>query len=270
LARSPIVSPGAKLLYGSLREFAGAGGRCFPCIGALAASIARSRRQTARYLAELSRTGLIRRVRHGLNQSNSYLFLWHPLFEPSKSLIPQDVPSMTLLDAPSEALLDVPSVAHKEDQLRGSGEEEFDRSTEPPPAVEIPAPVPPAAWKPTEFETIGKAIGIFRYTNGEAARAETAMLRRLERIGRIYAVTPFYIAALLYRKYQLVASKPSLAPDGPAWFAAVVESHLLERFAPAPPPPPRPAPAKPPRRDPQGRGFANSLVAALAATKGFK
>lgn len=71
------VTPGAKLCFARLAQYAGKNGVCHPNIETLAEQIGASRRQTDRYLAELKRLRLIAAVRPGLGRTNRYRFLWH-------------------------------------------------------------------------------------------------------------------------------------------------------------------------------------------------
>lgn len=84
LARFTQLSPGAKLAYGRLARYAGQDGNCFPAVATLAAEIGVGPRQAQKYLSELERYQLIRRITRFLGKgqtSNSFQFLWHPLFE---------------------------------------------------------------------------------------------------------------------------------------------------------------------------------------------
>jgi Helix-turn-helix domain len=85
LVRAKELSAGAKLTFGRLARYAGQNGRCYPAIETLAAEIGVGSRQTQRYITELEREKLIRRVSRFSNQdngqtSNFFEFLWHPLF----------------------------------------------------------------------------------------------------------------------------------------------------------------------------------------------
>jgi hypothetical protein len=83
LARSSIVSPGAKLAWGRLTRYASEDGRCFPAVKVLVAEIGVRERQAQNYLGELETARLIRRLSrfHGRAQaSNAYEFLWHAVF----------------------------------------------------------------------------------------------------------------------------------------------------------------------------------------------
>lgn len=77
LLRRSEVTPGAKLCFARLTQYAGMNGECYPNIDTLAEEIGLSRRQTDRYLAELKRFNLIRAERKGFGRTNRYTFLWH-------------------------------------------------------------------------------------------------------------------------------------------------------------------------------------------------
>jgi hypothetical protein len=84
LVRAKGISPGAKLAYGRLVRYAGQNGNCFPSVDSLAAEIGVGERQAQKYLANLERAKLIRRVKRfsGAGQtSNTFEFLWHSVFE---------------------------------------------------------------------------------------------------------------------------------------------------------------------------------------------
>jgi len=84
LVRYAFVSPGAKLCYGRLIRYAGEKGKCFPSQEALARELGVSVRNVRRYIQELRSKGFIRTVRQGLQSSNEYEFLWHPIFDGSE------------------------------------------------------------------------------------------------------------------------------------------------------------------------------------------
>jgi Helix-turn-helix domain len=84
LVRATGISPGAKLAYGRLVRYAGENGKCYPSVDSLAAEIGVGARQAQKYLANLERAKLIRRVRRfsgGGQTSNAFEFLWHPVFQ---------------------------------------------------------------------------------------------------------------------------------------------------------------------------------------------
>jgi hypothetical protein len=83
LARCHWISAGAKLAWGRLARYAGEDGRCYPTVKTLAAEIGLGERQGQKYVAELERARLIRRVRRfdqRAQKSNEFEFLWHEMF----------------------------------------------------------------------------------------------------------------------------------------------------------------------------------------------
>src|SRR5262249_15404111 len=83
LARCSWISGGAKLAWGRLARYAGEDGCCYPTVKTLGAEIGVGERQAQKYIAELERTALIRRVSRfaeGAQTSNAFEFLWHELF----------------------------------------------------------------------------------------------------------------------------------------------------------------------------------------------
>jgi Helix-turn-helix domain len=83
LARCRPISGGAKLAYGRLVRYAGENGQCYPTVESLGNEIGVGVRQAQKYLSELERAKLIRRVDRYLNRgqtSNGYEFLWHEMF----------------------------------------------------------------------------------------------------------------------------------------------------------------------------------------------
>jgi len=74
----PEVSPGAKLCYARLSQFAGEANNCRPRQDTLAAELAVSARTVNDYLRELRGHGLLEWDRHGLGKANRYYFLDHP------------------------------------------------------------------------------------------------------------------------------------------------------------------------------------------------
>jgi len=84
MVRSTSISPGAKLTYARLTRYAGQDGKCYPAVETLATEIALSARQAQRYLAELEREHLVRRITRYCGRaqtSNGFEFLWHEMFQ---------------------------------------------------------------------------------------------------------------------------------------------------------------------------------------------
>jgi DNA-binding Lrp family transcriptional regulator len=80
MSRSEI-SPGAKLCFARLAQYAGEDGKCYPAQTTLAKELGVSESQAKRYVKELVKHRLINSIRHGLNKSNSYQFLHHEWME---------------------------------------------------------------------------------------------------------------------------------------------------------------------------------------------
>jgi hypothetical protein len=120
LLRARGISLGAKVTFGRLARYAGQAGNCYPSVRTLAAEVATSERQTQRYLGELERKNLIRRMPRILKSgqtSSIYVFLWHPLFEEGAT----DPASEGVTDLTSEGATDK---SPKESQVEESHPEE--------------------------------------------------------------------------------------------------------------------------------------------------
>src|SRR3989442_35564 len=76
-----VVTPGQKQLYERLVRFAGRDGRCFPSQDTLARELGRSDRQIRKDLARLESFKLLRHTWRDGRRSNTYEFLWHPIFD---------------------------------------------------------------------------------------------------------------------------------------------------------------------------------------------
>jgi len=76
LMRMPGLSPGAKLCYARMAQFAGNDGNVFATEETLAKELGVSERQAARYIAELKRAGLIAVAHRRFGGSNHYSFHW--------------------------------------------------------------------------------------------------------------------------------------------------------------------------------------------------
>src|SRR5258708_6769720 len=84
LVNSNWISAGAKLIWGRLARYAGPKGWCYPAKKTVGRQIGVGARQAQKYIAELERHGLLRRICrfNGRAQtSNAFEFLWHELFE---------------------------------------------------------------------------------------------------------------------------------------------------------------------------------------------
>ncbi len=71
------VSPGAKLCYGKLCQYAGRDGKCYPLQETMAQGLGVSKDTVQRYIRELVSFKLIESFRRGFNKSNYYMFPTH-------------------------------------------------------------------------------------------------------------------------------------------------------------------------------------------------
>ncbi len=123
LARCAWISAGAKLAWGRLARYAGNNGCCHPSVTTLAEEIGVSARQAQRYLAELERLRLIRRLNRFADRaqtSNGFEFLWHELFEEGVT----DLSGEGVSDPSPRGVTDV---SPKESQDKESQDEEKNR-----------------------------------------------------------------------------------------------------------------------------------------------
>jgi hypothetical protein len=89
------ISPGAKLAYGRLCQYAGKNGRAFPCQDTFATALGISDRQLRRYLAELEEHSLVSVLCRGLNRPNEYSFLDHQWISDDQSVDSVSDPAWT-------------------------------------------------------------------------------------------------------------------------------------------------------------------------------
>jgi hypothetical protein len=79
--RQRDLGDGPKRVYRRLRRYAGAKGSCFPSQKTLADDLGKGERQVRRDLDALEAAGLIASVSRDGRRSNTYVFLWHAMFE---------------------------------------------------------------------------------------------------------------------------------------------------------------------------------------------
>lgn len=105
LLKRSEISPGAKLCYARLCQFAGRNGDCHPKQETLAKEFGCSRSQVIRYLKELERCKLIEKLRIGLRCSNRYKFLDHQwIRDDPMSMKHQEVADLPHQEVAEEAL----------------------------------------------------------------------------------------------------------------------------------------------------------------------
>jgi len=124
------VSPGAKLCYARLCQYAGENGSCYPALDTLAKEMGVSVDSVTRYVQELVKEGLIKSVRRGFKKSNVYFFKPHEWISAWFSLRNMRIPESVKMPDHESANMPTPESAemrHKEIQgeeshLRESGE----------------------------------------------------------------------------------------------------------------------------------------------------
>jgi hypothetical protein len=85
VARQGDLTDGQKRVYERLVRWAGRNGTCWYGFETIAEALGKSGRQVKRDVFLLERYGLMRHVRRGRRLSNTYEFLWHPMFEGAQS-----------------------------------------------------------------------------------------------------------------------------------------------------------------------------------------
>ena len=83
------LTDGQKRLYERLVRFAGRNGHCYPSQEKLAELLGKSSRQIRRDLEELEAARLIEHRNRNGRRSNTYVFLWHQMFDEKKAAHPQ-------------------------------------------------------------------------------------------------------------------------------------------------------------------------------------
>jgi hypothetical protein len=129
MMRSRELSPGAKLVWGRLAHYAGKDGLCIPAVETLAVEVALTERQVYNHLRTLKGRGFIRtdgRFRGGAQLSNSYVFLWHRIFDEwdREQEAKRGVQSTSPSPVQDISASPVNSIAYKESQYKESQTEE--------------------------------------------------------------------------------------------------------------------------------------------------
>jgi hypothetical protein len=93
------LSARAKLVFGRLCQYAGENGEAYPTYRTLAREVGVERRQAMRAIQELEAFGLVRAVgqrrEDGSSRSNTYVFLWHEIFQGASAHSPPGVTNDT-------------------------------------------------------------------------------------------------------------------------------------------------------------------------------
>jgi hypothetical protein len=171
------VSPGAKLCYGRLMQYAGKNGRCFPSHATLGRELGVKPRQVANYVAELRVAGLIvPRVSPG--KSTEYGFARHPWMDTPKqdiAVLPmQHVASnpcdkmhdthVTSCILPMQDVADIreslsESISESASETPKNGARRRQTSTPAPPGVEVFRQVTGRYPPKNNYEQVSAAIG---------------------------------------------------------------------------------------------------------------
>jgi len=120
LLKRSEVTPGAKLLYARLSQYAGEDGECRPAQATLAAELGIAVRTVKAQLKELHRHELIDSQQRGFNKTNLYFFLSHEWMQSFRRVVQSDA----LPEVQGNALLEVPPDAHKDNPGRESNTSE--------------------------------------------------------------------------------------------------------------------------------------------------
>lgn len=149
MSRSRELQPGAKLVYGRLRWYAGEDGRCYPALKTLATEVALGKRQVQKHLRTLEKTGFLRtevQFKDGRQTSNSYIFVWHRIFAEEQQTRRRRVNSSSLSPVHSSALRPVNRDSHKE----GHSEEGYAEETR-----SLPSDAHSHPSKPSQYFNLG-------------------------------------------------------------------------------------------------------------------
>jgi Helix-turn-helix domain len=271
LARQKGISRGAKMVYGRLARYAGENGMCYPTVPTLAAEIASSERQTQRYLAELEREKLIRRVprfSESRQTSNGFQFLWHRLLEAAVTKMapervtdpsPEGVTELSPKESQTEEnQIEENQTEEKADEKRipgcasqrprsdasllfGSSQADKDRTPRANPCHSAASGDDPSiakerhqrAWTVQELAEIRRQITIFLGREPTEGFETSVMLRAK---GQSAAA----VCALFDRKFANKKFRPGgrYAPRNQNWFLTLIENEFWPGHLPECPSPP--------------------------------
>ena len=93
------LSPGAKITFGIMCQFAGKKGLCFPRQEVIAERMGVSKRQVINYLNELKKEKYIRTSRRGIGKANIYRFLWKKAWTDSSLMEVNDSSHLDMNDS---------------------------------------------------------------------------------------------------------------------------------------------------------------------------
>lgn len=242
LERSKDISRGAKDVWSRLARYVGKDRDwCKPKQEDLARDVACSTRQVRRYLSELRAAGLLEVQRRGLNLSNVYRLLAHPMLwsGTGNSQIPQDGTTVSALERTEPSALDrtalaAPPLENQEVEnqsvsLDRPTEEETsapapERNTEPGELTEEQAPEQVSrVWTPEQVEEVRDAIRAYgSYRDGLPVLATDELVKACIGAGAIHLQAPHAVVNILNAKLRYVIRHKSSWPESPRWFAYIV------------------------------------------------
>jgi Helix-turn-helix domain len=256
------ISAAAKITYGRLARYAGEDGECYPAVGTLAHEIGMGERQTQRYLAELERNLLIRRlarVSESGQSSNEFVFLWHPIFAIATTKVtPKGVsdrsPGAATEVSPKESQSEESQFEEKTTNKRISGyalpksrsaaslpvmcfqdlEIEPSKAEAEPDAFadldSLEGEGPPNGWTSDELATVRSRIVLYWRREPEEGFEVSVMLR-------VRGASAAAVCELLDRKFKnknlRVGGK--WAPKSQNWFLTMIENEFKPGHLPEPP-----------------------------------
>jgi len=264
LVREKGISPGAKITYGRLTRYAGEDGECYPAVPTLACEIGIGERQTQRYLTELEKQQLIRRLARFLESgqtSNGFVFLWHPIFtRAATKMTPEGVthwsPEGVTNASPKESQSEESQIEERTTNKRTSGhasrktrsdasasvsslqgpENETPKADARPPAFSDPNPwaieTPMKGWTKGELTQVRNRIIAFWGREPEEGFEDSVMLRAR-------GASAADVCDLLDRKFanKKLRVGGKWAPKHQNWFLTLVENEFTPGHSPEPPSP---------------------------------
>jgi hypothetical protein len=261
LVRAKGISPGAKITYGRLSRYAGENGECYPAVPTLACEIGMSGRQTQRYLTELEKQQLIRRLARFLESgqtSNGFVFLWHPIFtraavtrmalEGVTDLTPEGVTESSPKESQSEesqieektTSKRITGYASQKSRSAASERMSFSENLESQnrkadedqgPTTDVRVGENDASgWTPGELASVRSRIVQYWGREPEQGFEVSAMLRAR-------GASAAAVCALLDRKFENKKLRPGgkWAPKNQNWFLTMIENEFTPGHLPEPP-----------------------------------
>jgi hypothetical protein len=264
LARCRWLSIGAKLAWARLARYAGRDGRCFPTMKTLGEEIGVGERQAQKYVAELERHQLVRRVSRYLGRaqtSNGFEFLWHELFEEGvndrsggrvndssgdgvNDSSPKENQSEESQFEETTTIKRIPGDASQKPRSAASSSMMFEQQPQSePPKADADQPAfgdpnlptvqnPVKGWTKTELTKVRNRIVLFWGREPEADFEVSVMLRAR-------GASAAAVCDLLDQKFanKKLRAGGRNAPRSQNWFLTVIENEFTPGHLPEPPSP---------------------------------